>query len=168
MDKQKMREMTCCFTGHRFLPAGELQDIGLWVEQTVRELYRRYGVRFFGAGGALGFDTLAAERVLQVAERLPDIRLIIVAPCRGQEDRWRPADQERYRNILQRAAKVVYLSERYYDGCMLDRNRHLVDGSRWCVAYQTKATGGTAYTVEYAKKQGLELIKYPNFDFFEK
>ena len=161
MDRQTMREMTCCFTGHRFLPAGELQDIGIWVEQTIRELHRRYGVRFFGAGGALGFDTLAAEKVLQVSERFPDIKLIIVAPCRGQEARWRPKDQERYRSILQSAAKVVYLSEQYYDGCMLDRNRHLVDGSKWCVAYQTKATGGTAYTVEYAQKCGLELVNYP-------
>lgn len=30
-------------------------------------------------------------------------------------------------------------------GCMLKRNRRLVDMSRGCIAYQTKATGGTAY-----------------------
>ena len=40
-------------------------------------------------------------------------------------------------------------------GCMHVRNRHLVDFSSYCICYQTKETGGTAYTVNYAKENGL-------------
>lgn len=163
-----IREKTCCFTGHRFIPVGELQDIKLWVERVVLELYRRYGVKFYGVGGAQGFDTLAAETVLQIAERIRDIKLIVIVPCRGQESRWSSQAQERYWHILQRADKVVYLADQHYDGCMQARNRYMVDWSRWCIAYQTKQTGGTAYTVNYAKKMGLEVYNYPKFDFFEK
>lgn len=38
------------------------------------------------------------------------------------------------------------------------KNRHLVDNSSVCVAHLTRSGGGTAYTVEYAKKHGLKVI----------
>ena len=34
----------------------------------------------------------------------------------------------------------------------------LVDRSSVCVAYLKRQNGGTAYTADYAKKQGLEII----------
>ena len=56
------------------------------------------------------------------------------------------------------ADKVIYVSETYYNGCMLVRNRRLVDNSSVCVAYLTHAGGGTAYTVRYAEKSGVPVI----------
>jgi len=44
---------------------------------------------------------------------------------------------------------------------MHKRNRHLVDNSSVCVCYLNKENGGTAYTVDYAGKKGLELINRP-------
>ena len=41
---------------------------------------------------------------------------------------------------------------------MFKRNRHLVDNSSVCVCYLTKDSGGTAYTVRYAKEKGLEIV----------
>ena len=41
---------------------------------------------------------------------------------------------------------------------MHKRNRHLVDNSSVCVCYLNKENGGTAYTVDYAGKKGLEII----------
>ena len=41
---------------------------------------------------------------------------------------------------------------------MLKRNRHLVDNSSVCICYLTESTGGTAYTVEYARKSGLTIV----------
>ena len=41
---------------------------------------------------------------------------------------------------------------------MHKRNRHLVDNSSVCVCYLNKENGGTAYTVRYAGKKGLEII----------
>lgn len=42
-----------------------------------REIERsiQAGYVYFGAGGALGFDTLAAQMVLKLKERYPDIKL---------------------------------------------------------------------------------------------
>lgn len=41
---------------------------------------------------------------------------------------------------------------------MFRRNRYLVDNSSICIAYLTKNKGGTAYTVDYAKKLGVTVI----------
>ena len=59
-----MREQVCCFTGHRRIPQNELKGIEERLEATITKLYSR-GVVYYGAGGALGFDTLAAETVLR-------------------------------------------------------------------------------------------------------
>ena len=65
---------------------------------------------------------------------------------------------QEYERIKALADKVVYTSQEYTKGCMHRRNRHLVDHSSVCVCYLTKKDGGTAYTVDYAEKQGLEIV----------
>ena len=113
------------------------------------------GYRYFGAGGALGFDTLAAQTVLDLKTSYPHIKLILVLPCLSQADSWSLHDQEIYENIKATADKVVYTFREYSKGCMHKRNRHLVDNSSACICYLTERTGGTAYTVEYAKRKNL-------------
>lgn len=115
-------------------------------------------MRYFGAGGALGFDTLAAETVLRLKGEYPDVRLILVLPCRDQTRGWKETDVRRYRDIASRADKVVYTAEHYSPGCMHRRNRHLVENSSVCVAWCTRETGGSAYTAAYARQRGLRLV----------
>ena len=55
-----MKDKTCCFTGHRKLPTEKLNKITDELEKTVIGLIAD-GYRFFGTGGALGFDTVAAQ-----------------------------------------------------------------------------------------------------------
>lgn len=127
------------------------------LEKTVVGLIK-YGYRFFGAGGARGFDTMAALTVLRLKKQYPHIRLILVLPCHGQTRRWNAEDIELYESIKKRADKVVYISESYSVGCMLKRNRHLVEHSSVCVCYLTERSGGTAYTVRYADTMNVGVI----------
>ena len=53
------------------------------------------GYRYFGVGGALGFDTLAAQTVLDLKTSYPHIKLILVLPCLSQADSWSLHDQRR-------------------------------------------------------------------------
>lgn len=154
---QEKRESTCCFTGHRELPPRELDHIAAELEKTITALIAR-GIRYFGAGGALGFDTLAAQAVLKLRRQHPHIRLILVLPCHGQAKNWASKDAAEYERIRAQADKVVYTAQKYSDGCMHKRNRHLVDNSSVCVCYLTKDGGGTDYTVGYARLKGLEVI----------
>lgn len=148
---------TCCFTGHRELPLGQHQNIFHKTEETIESFINK-GYRFFGAGGALGFDTIAAFAVLKLKERYPDIRLILVLPCLSQAKSWSKEDVEIYESIKRQADKVVYTSQEYTRGCMHKRNRHLVDNSSACISFLTENKGGTAYTVDYAKKHGLSVV----------
>lgn len=152
-----MREKTCCFTGHRRIPADETETIKKRLELIISSLFQK-GVCYYGAGGALGFDTLAALAVLSLRERCPGIKLILVLPCQSQTRGWPPDDVAQYEAIKAQADKVVYTSQDYFPGCMQKRNRHLVNHSGVCVCYLTGTSGGTAYTVGYAKSRGLEII----------
>ncbi len=152
-----MKEKTVCFTGHRDIPAAVRKDVLKRLARTVGELYLE-GYRTFCAGGALGFDTLAAAVVLVLRKKRPDVHLHLILPCADQAKGWQQADIDMYEAIKKEADEVTVVAPHYTRGCMHDRNRRLVDESAVCVAYMTKASGGTAYTVDYAKKQGLPVI----------
>ena len=152
-----MKEKTCCFSGHRIIPSEYLPAISEMLCDTLI-FYIEQGYRFFGAGGAIGFDTLAAQTVLNLKERYPEIKLILVLPCKDQASRWSDKDKEEYERIKASADKIVYTSERYFNGCMQKRNRHLVEHSSLCICYLNKTTGGTAYTVDYAMKKDLKIF----------
>jgi uncharacterized phage-like protein YoqJ len=127
------------------------------LDETVAELVGQ-GIRYFSAGAARGFDTLAALAVLRQRERNPAVRLILVLPCRDQDGRWTPEEKRAYRGLLEAADQVVCLAEAYYDGCMEARNRHLVDNSATCVAYMTRGRSGAGQTARLARAGGLTLI----------
>lgn len=152
-----MKEKTCCFTGHRHIPSEYLPAISKTLRDTLI-FYIEQGYQYFGAGGALGFDTLAAQMVLNLKQRYPGIKLILVLPCKDQAARWSTNDVEEYERIKSCADKIVYTADRYFNGCMQKRNRHLVDCSSLCICYLNKTTGGTAYTVDYATKNEITII----------
>jgi uncharacterized phage-like protein YoqJ len=158
-----MDQAVCCFTGHRKLTLPE-QIVQSRVEQLIEVLYGQ-GVHIFKAGGALGFDTLAAKAVLHCKEEHADIALHLVLPYPKQSVRWQPSDRETYEKIKSAADEVCYAAEHYFSGCMQKRNRWLVDGSSYCISYLTETTGGTAYTVKYARKNGLVIYNVADDEY---
>ena len=151
-----MRDQTACFTGHRDLSAYSASKISSILEKELCKLIKD-GYCYFGSGGALGFDTIAALTVIHLRENYPHIKLILVLPHEAQAKCWSYEDQEIYENIKRNANKIVYTAKDYYRGCMHKRNRHLVDYSSVCICFLSKQTGGTAYTVDYARKKGCKI-----------
>ncbi len=152
-----IKEKTCCFTGHRIIPVGQQPTLEKKLEDKIEKLIHN-GIIYFGAGGALGFDTLAALSVLELKSKYPQIKLILVLPCEEQADKWNDDDIKRYKGILGKADKVKYTSAHYTRDCMHIRNRHLVDHSGYCICYLIRGTGGTDFTVRYAVRSGLQII----------
>ena len=128
------------------------------LRREVLRLVREEGFTRFLSGGALGFDTLAAETVLEISEDYPHVELVIVRPCEDQTRGWSAKDTTRYEAILARASEVVTLAPAYHPGCMQARNRYLVEHSAVCICYLTERAGGTAYTVRYAASRGLPVV----------
>lgn len=158
MNASSNAESACCFTGHRSVPTDKTEELRRRVAEGIRYLRDNMSITTYYAGGALGFDSLEAEAVIEQKKSQPDIRLVIVIPCRDQADRWSAADKARYDRINGSADEVICLAERYYRGCMHQRNRYMVDHSRACICYLTEQTGGTAYTVQYARAHGLQIF----------
>ena len=150
-----MREKTCCFSGHRHIAAADVPAVRAGIARAIGDLIER-GVTDFIAGGAYGFDTMAAQEVLRLRETHP-IRLILALPCENQTARWADAYVAEYERIRELADEVHVLAKAYDSGCMLRRNDWMISHSAYLICYRKKTMGGTAYTVKQAVAQGLQI-----------
>lgn len=144
---------SAAFTGHRETAEGETPNL----EKTVISLIER-GVKTFYCGMAKGFDLIAAECVISLKEKYPDISLIACVPCYGQEKNYSEKDKKRYVQILSKCTQNILVSENYFKGCMQKRNRYMADNADVLVAHLKKEKGGTAYTVNYFLKKNKEIF----------
>ncbi len=148
---------SCCFTGHRII-------------KTTSELVRRLrnaiidvigkGITEFYDGGAIGFDILCAETVMEMKKEYHDIKLHLLLPCPPKEQikGWNKAQIARYEKMLNAADSVTVVSEHYTKGCMKRRNQQLVELADCCICYCTNPRSGTGQTVRMAKDNGIETI----------
>lgn len=149
--------MRVCFTGHRRIDTRYVERTVRTLEGLIEDICNGRSVDFY-TGGAVGFDTIAALCVLVAQDGGADVRLHLILPCRAQTRGWSVADRGKYDYIMSRASSVTYVSDDYTQSCMQERNRALVDASDICVAYYNgMPNGGTAYTVRYAQKRGVEV-----------
>lgn len=159
------RETTCCFTGHRpsKLPWGEneadlrclalKEAIGLEVEKA----YNR-GYRHFICGMARGCDLYFCEAVQALRDSRPGVTVEAAIPCETQADKWPQPDRERYRRLVGLCDIETMVQREYDRGCMLRRNRYMVDHSSLLIAAFDGSRGGTLYTATYALKHGVEVV----------
>ena len=161
------REQTACLTGHRIIPPGEEQKIMIRAKNIIRKLIRENNVRYFGVGGAVGFDMLATEYLIHLrAHGEHQIRIISVLPYPGWRETEDWDDQLRLREdwLLRNSDKVVYVRDRCEKNVFLLRDRKLVDGSAYCVSYCNRPRTGTAYTVKYAMEHGVKVFNASSFN----
>jgi len=164
--KNTMIKNSCAFTGHRphKFPwrYDETDSRCVALKTALKEqitALAEAGITDFFSGGADGTDCWASLIVLSLRENNPALKLHCILPFEGQADKWSCSAQERYRFILNEADSVEYVSHKYYEGCMLDRNHRLVESAGLLLAvYNSERRGGTAATVRYAQKAGRKLI----------
>ncbi|MBQ8352117.1 MAG: DUF1273 family protein [Clostridia bacterium] len=152
-----MEPNRCCFTGHRRIESSLLLPLTAHLDVTLTALIRM-GCLHFYAGGALGFDTLAAERTLAMRATYPEIALHLLLPCRDQCRSWSSEECVRYEQILAQADSYRYVSEAYSAAAMTKRNHALIANADVCVAFLQKQASGTGQTVRAAKAAGLTII----------
>ena len=148
----------CCFTGHRKIENAKVYPLSQKLEEAVVYLIENKGVTDFRAGGARGFDNLASLAVLKLKKKYPNIKLHIMLPCKNHSKYFRRFDRETFDFVLENADSVTYVNEKYNKGSMFARNRALVDGSDVCIAYLNALSGGTYYTVNYARQAKTQVI----------
>ena len=166
------RENTCCFTGHRTIPTERQDEFAAELKKIIRILAES-GYRYFICGGALGFDTLAAQKVALFSERYEDIHLILALPCLNQTDKWinlpnGEAHIREYQRPKGLADHVVYIREFYTPDCMKERNRFMVDNSSFCIAYYNGSTrSGSGQTYRMAKNARIPIYNLHDGSSFD-
>ena len=157
------KAQTCCFTGHREIPAGEDAKIIARVKSRIDQLIMD-DVLYFGVGGALGFDTMMAKYMIGRRKYNKRIKIIEVLPFPDYRSRWTEDQKRAAAAIDAQMDKIVYCYDHGSREAYLGRDRHLVDCSDYCISYCTRTTGGTAYTVRYAIQKGLTVWNMYSFD----
>lgn len=169
-----MQNKTCCFTGHRpkTFPwkRNESDPHCVWLKKRILEEVEnavREGFTRFMAGGAQGVDMWCAEAVIEIREKYPNkgIELILAIPFLKYAGYFSDDEKERLTRIIDASDERILTSAendkssataKYYR-----RNEYMVDNSARIIAVfedRPGVKGGTKYTVEYAKKQGCEII----------
>ena len=159
------RTTTCCFTGHRptKLPGGydERDPRCLALKRSLlREIETLYlaGFRRFISGMALGCDLYFAEAVLELKERYPALILEAALPFPGQAERWGELQRTRWETVLASCDRKTVVQDHYDQGCMLRRDRYMVDNSSAVLAVYADGPGGTKYTLDHAAKNELVIL----------
>ena len=159
------KRISCSFTGHRILSPEERQDLLPALKSTVLYLISQ-GVKEFHSGGALGFDTLAASVVFDIAREHNDVKLVLDLPYEKQSEKWSDTDK-RFYDFIKSKADIINVhfpnpkNKEEAVKALLSRNRIMVDKSHYCVCYlkdEDAKRGGTAYTVNYAKLHDTQII----------
>ncbi len=146
------RMRTCCVTGHRDIPEGRKDYVESELRREVLEAVRDGYVHFI-SGFAAGVDLMFAEIIAELKNEYR-ITLEAAIPYRNRMNT-RNADFQR----LIKCCDIVKIhSEGYSSGCFMVRNRYMVDCSNRLIAvYDGRKRGGTAATLRYAWKNGLDI-----------
>lgn len=156
-----------CFTGHReFIDEGNASELKRFkgILYRILERYvREKEVDTFYAGGASGFDNFAADCVLELKDKYPQIQLIEVLPFdrNNMSKNWSVKDRELLLRLCKYADEVVEdAGSRHYDGCYKDRNQYMVDHADYCIAWYDKVNkekSGTGQTVRMARRKRIPV-----------
>jgi len=115
------------------------------------------GYTRFMTGMSTGFDLWAAEVVIALKKRL-FIDLLCAIPFARQVDSFPPTWRTHYQQALAAAKEAFPVSDHYHAGCYMMRNQFMVDASSLLICYFDGRSGGTAQTIQMAKKAGLEIV----------
>lgn len=159
------RDVTCCFTGHRpdKLPWGADEsdprcvDLKKRIVAALEEAYEK-GMRHFICGMAQGADLYFCEAVLELRSKRPGVTVEAAIPCEEQAARWSERERNRYFTLVKACDYETMVQHHYDRGCMLRRNRYMVDRSSMLIAAYNGLLGGTMYTLAYAMKKDLEVV----------
>lgn len=152
----------CFFTGHRIIGAKKRSIIEGWLREEILDKIN-HKIDVFITGGAVGFDTMAAEQVLFMKEDYPNIKLYLYLPCTNHDALWNENQRDRFAVIKNLADKICYVTNDVYtEGCMRKRNKAMVDVADCGIAYIKTDHSGAAQTMKMAQEKGIDVINIAN------
>lgn len=166
-------ENSCCFTGYRpnkfpfeFEENNPKYRLFLSRVADFIKLAEKNGVTTFYTGMAMGFDIVAAEQVTLLKASNKNIRLIAVIPFSDQENFYPNDWKDRYYELLKDCDEVITLNDRYLKWAYDQRNRYMVDRSRYVITFFDGKKGGTMNTLNYADRHCRKIMNVYDENLF--
>jgi uncharacterized phage-like protein YoqJ len=124
----------------------------LLADRVVEELKPRYGF----CGGALGWDTAWGQALMDVG-----IPYCMALPCPSMGSKWYQKDRDTLAVLIANAHRVHYLTDHYFKGAFILRDRYMVDNAEGLVSLldPTAIGSGTYQTCQYAETLQLPIIQ---------
>lgn len=95
---------------------------------------------------------------------MSEAEIVAVVPFRGHHRTTNtPA---LYQRVSDAATERVFICEEYHHNCYALRNDYLVDNASALIAYCEGVAGGTKYTLQRARRQGLTIFDIVNPGMF--
>ena len=158
MSEAEKRLHRCCFSGHRpeklDLPE---EVVRKWLYFQIRDAVT-CGYRTFICGMGMGVDIMAGQIVREMKEKDPSLHLICAVPWPGFASRWKELWRLQYSCLMENADYVKMVSKTFSDDVFQKRNEWMVNHSHRLIAYYNGSSGGTWDTIEYAVRQGIEVV----------
>lgn len=155
---------SCAFTGHRQIKSEHRILIAKRLSDAIEYAYSLGCTEFF-AGGAVGFDTLAAREVIRFRMTHPVVSLILLLPCIEQDENWSYRQKDDYEYVLRNADEIRYISDTYTSSCMRRRNQALAEQCDVMIAYLSHSRSGAGQTVRMAERLGKMIFNlYPDLE----
>ena len=139
---------TCTFFGHRECP----ETIKRKLRDVLIDLITNHRVDMFYVGNQGQYDTIVRKVLRELKEEYPQINYAVVLaylPCNNNEFELYDYSETIYPEGIEKAIKRYAINY---------RNRWMIKQSDIIISYINDIIGGAVSAVQYAKKQGLEII----------
>lgn len=146
-------QTTCCVTGHRDIPVEKLDFVQAELRTEILSAIQD-GYTHFISGFAEGTDLLFSEQIALLQDEGHEITLEAAIPYRGRMKTRNP----QFKRLIERCTVIGVTAEEYSKSCYISRNQSMVQlSSRVIAVYDGRTSGGTAFTVRYARVMEREL-----------
>ncbi|MEZ0116173.1 UNVERIFIED_ORG: putative phage-like protein YoqJ [Heyndrickxia coagulans] len=105
--------------------------------------------------GQQGTELWAAETVFDLQAEYPELKLAVLMPFEGQEEKWKDEQKAYYEMVLSQADFVAAISKRPYESPQQFRNKNRIflhKSDCLMVVYDEEREGSPKYLFEAAKK----------------
>ncbi|HAQ39770.1 MAG TPA: DUF1273 domain-containing protein [Clostridiales bacterium] len=132
-------------------------DIKSKVQESAVYLIEKLSVKNFVSGMDIGFEQFAAETILELKERYPQITLEGVLPHEMHSINWSTDQRKKYYSIMEKSDREVLLQYHYTDDCMRKRNLYMINKSKHIIFFKD-GTGSIDSLILFTKAKGRNVI----------
>ncbi len=165
-EKSNKKKSSVCFSGYRpkkfDFPLDKQNENFNKMKKNLKSIIIdliEKGYETFYIGMAEGFDIISGEILLECEEQFnKTLDIQCVLPYLDFFDNFSDDWKKRGSSLIDETNRVKIINMNYAQGVFYERNRFMVDNSSVLVCYYDGKKGGTKYTVDYAKKNNLEII----------